>query len=423
MGDLGIEDLPGELPRLLQDHPAVFGVGVVAEIRALVDEAPPGRVHHDGEGVAVLLELIADREVAELWRVPFPAHRVAARPVAIGHRADIERHADPVAGIEPCPAHLGELPAGAEIARAPFVITLESAGGEHHRFRPDLLDAALALHLHPAHRHPVEDEVGRAVAVTDLDAPRGGDLVQRIDQPGTAAPGLDREPAPELELSVDLEGLSAPDRREAHALSAHPEQGVARPRDQQLDHVRIGAVLGDPGHVVVELVLGVGAEIGVGDLLVGEVRHQPLEVVDPVIDHPHGARGEARIAPRFVLVRAFEHQHPGAVLLRRQRRAQRRVAGAHDDDIELGIAHSTVSKPHPPADSTLSIVARGRDRRRVRNARRRIRKAIRPPGRPSSVPVRSSCRSRCGRAPARCRRGSAPGCGRGRGRGAPAAPP
>ena len=50
MGDLGIEDLPGELPRLLQDHPAVFGVGVVAEIRTLVDEAPPGGVHMMAKG-------------------------------------------------------------------------------------------------------------------------------------------------------------------------------------------------------------------------------------------------------------------------------------------------------------------------------------------------------------------------------------
>ena len=224
-----------------------------------------------------------------------------------------------------------------------------------------------------------------------------GDLVQRIDQPGTAAPGLDGEPAPELELAVHLEGLAAPDRREAHPLLAHPEEGVARPRDQELDHVGIGAVLGDPGHVVIELVLGVGAEIGVGDFLVGEVGHQRLEVVDPVIDHPHRARGEARVAARLVLVRALQHQHAGAVLLRRQRRADRRVAGADHDDIELGIAHSNLSNK---AHAGRAVPAG----RRLPDCRNRAPGAIRPPGRYPPARLRSSGRWRSGRAPARCRR-------------------
>ena len=34
-----VENLPGELARLLENDAAIFGVGVVAEIRALVDEA------------------------------------------------------------------------------------------------------------------------------------------------------------------------------------------------------------------------------------------------------------------------------------------------------------------------------------------------------------------------------------------------
>ena len=37
-----VEDLPGELARLLQHHAAVFRVGVVAEVGALVDEALAG---------------------------------------------------------------------------------------------------------------------------------------------------------------------------------------------------------------------------------------------------------------------------------------------------------------------------------------------------------------------------------------------
>ena len=344
----------------------------------------------------MLLELIAHREVAELGRVALPADGVAARPVAVGHRADVQRHADAVAGVEARAAHLGELPSGAEIARAPFVVALEAAGREHHRFRPDLLDPASGLHLDAAHRHAVEDQLRGPVAVADLDAPFRRDLVQRIDQPGAAAPGLDGEAAPELEPSVDLECLAAPDRREAHALFAHPEKGVARARDQQLDHVRIGAILRDPRHIVVELVLGVGAEIGIGDFLVGEVGHQCLEVVDPVIDDTHRAGREARIAAGFVLVGAFQHQHLSAVLLRRQRGAQRRVAGAHDDDIELRVAHSTVSKGHAPTRPAGGLV--------VAEDGVRVAVAIRRPGRYPPAPARSSGRWRSGRARARRRR-------------------
>ena len=39
MHDLAVEYLPSELTWLLQDHAAIFGVGVVAEVGALVDEA------------------------------------------------------------------------------------------------------------------------------------------------------------------------------------------------------------------------------------------------------------------------------------------------------------------------------------------------------------------------------------------------
>src|SRR3546814_15063289 len=36
--DLLVEHLPGELVRLVQYHPSVLGIGVVAEVGALVDE-------------------------------------------------------------------------------------------------------------------------------------------------------------------------------------------------------------------------------------------------------------------------------------------------------------------------------------------------------------------------------------------------
>ena len=96
--DLAIEDLPGELARLLPGStPTILGVGVVPEIGTFVDEALGLRIEHDTERVAVLLEAVADVEVSELGRVALPADRMTSRPVAARSGADVERHAQAVA--------------------------------------------------------------------------------------------------------------------------------------------------------------------------------------------------------------------------------------------------------------------------------------------------------------------------------------
>jgi hypothetical protein len=73
----------------------------------------------------VLLKAIADREVAELGRVHVPGNGVAARPVTGRAGADVERHADPVAQVEPGSPHLGEVPAWAEVSGAPLPVGLK----------------------------------------------------------------------------------------------------------------------------------------------------------------------------------------------------------------------------------------------------------------------------------------------------------
>ena len=156
-----VEHLPAELPRLHQDHAAVLGVGVVAEVGALVDEALAVGVDHHAEGVVVLLEVVADREVAELRRVAIPGHRVAARPVAGRHGVGIERHLDAVARVEARAAHLGQLPAGAHVARAPFGIGLEAARRQHDVARPDRAGLTAVLHAHALHAVVVGDEADR----------------------------------------------------------------------------------------------------------------------------------------------------------------------------------------------------------------------------------------------------------------------
>src|SRR5262249_7477129 len=213
-----VEDLPGELAGLLQHHAAVFGVGVVAEVGAFVDEPLTGGVDENGERVGVLLKLVADREVAELGGIHLPLHGVAAGPVAAGAGADIHRHADAVTGVEARAAHLGEVPARSEIARAPLGVGLKSAAREHHRLAAQLAFDAPVPDAYAHHPHAVADEAERARAVANLDATLGRGIGEHLDEAGAAADRLDGEAAPELELAVDLERLAAIDRDEAHAL-------------------------------------------------------------------------------------------------------------------------------------------------------------------------------------------------------------
>ncbi len=120
--------------------------------------------------------------------------------------------------------------------------------------------------------------------------------VQRVDQSRSAAPCLDREPAPEFEAPTDVEGLPPIDRLKAHALGAHPHHGLEAAAHQQLGQLGAGAVLGDAREVVEELVLGIGAEVSARLVLVGQIGHQAREVVDAAISDAHRARGEAAVA-------------------------------------------------------------------------------------------------------------------------------
>ena len=330
---LPVEDLPGELPGLVEDRPAVFGVGVVAEVRTLVDKTLALGVHHDAPRIAVLLELVSDPEIAEFGRVPFPADRVAARPVAGRRGAHVERHADHVSGVEARAAHLGKLPIGSEITGAPLRVRLEAAAREHHGLAPHFHRFVLALDAHAAHTVVVVDQFEGARRIPDVDALLLRGFGQRIDQPLATAPGLHRESAPELEAAVHLERLPAPDRNEAHAFRAHPRERLEAFRYQKLGEVGVAAVLRDATHIVEELVRGIGAEVRLCDLVVGEIGHERFQILHAVVYDAHRAGGEARVTAGLVRGRALEDQHACAMLARGERGAQRGVAAAHDDHI------------------------------------------------------------------------------------------
>ncbi len=201
----------------------------------------------------MLLEAVADGEIAEGRRITIPAHGVAARPMAPGHGACLDRHLDTVARIEARAAHLCQLPVWAEVAAAPFAIGLKAAGGQDHRAGAQLHGATVEARDDAVDPVVVMDQRQRPRIVPYHDAVLGGTLVQCLDEAGSTAPGFHRQAAPELEASVDIEGLPAVDRLEPHTLGPHPDHGLEALRHQQFRKVGIGPILGDSAHIVEEL--------------------------------------------------------------------------------------------------------------------------------------------------------------------------
>jgi hypothetical protein len=245
-----------------------------------------------------------------------------------------------VAGVEPGAAHLGQVPAGPEIARAPLGVGFKAAAGQHHRLGGDFVGDAADAGAHPLDPVVVGDQVQRPGLEGEGDALAARHRIERLDQARPAAPGLDRQPAPEFEPPVDAIGLPPPDRHEAHAGIAHPQHRRPAAVDQQVAQLRIGAVFGDPSHVVEELAGRIGPEIGAGGLGVGQVRHQGAQIVHPVIDAAKGAGGEAAVAAAQGLRRALQHQHRRALVRRRQGRAKGGVAGADHNHIDRPRRHA-----------------------------------------------------------------------------------
>src|SRR5277367_1297826 len=100
MRDFAIEDLPGELSGLFEHRAAVLGVGVVAEFRAFFNKTQAVSIDDDAEWVAMLLKAFANVEITKFGCIAIPSDGMASRPVAVGHRANFQCHADAVAGVE-----------------------------------------------------------------------------------------------------------------------------------------------------------------------------------------------------------------------------------------------------------------------------------------------------------------------------------
>src|SRR6202048_3068607 len=106
---------PGKHARKLDDLAAIFRIGMAVKVGALIDVALALGVDQNAERVVVLLELIADREIAIGRSVDVPRHRMGTGPMAVGPRADRHRHVEPGAHIESRTAHPRHFPPGAKV--------------------------------------------------------------------------------------------------------------------------------------------------------------------------------------------------------------------------------------------------------------------------------------------------------------------
>ena len=314
---------------------------------------------------------------------------MASRPVPIRHRPGFERHADPVPGVEARPPHPCEVPAGAEVAGAPLGVRFEPSAGEHHRPPPHRERALPPAHHDAAHRPAFLDERHRARFMEDPDALACAALLQILDQPRTAAPGLHREAAPEPETPVHPERLAAVGGLEADPLAAHPHQGVEAVLDEGLDQIRMAAEAGDARHVVVVLLARVPPEIRALDLPCGEVHHLD-EILDPFEYDPHRARGIAAVASALGLGRRLQNQHLRTLLPGGQRGAHGRVAGPGHDHVDLAIRH--LSGPPPGLTARGCAAGDGALRRSRPDAfpHRRHERRIGDNSRPDTTPAYAS---------------------------------
>ena len=146
--DLVVEYLHGHAHRLAQDLAAVFGVGVITKIRALVDETTALGVDDDAEGIGVLLIQLRDGTVTGRRRVQVPGNRVTAAPMAVRLRSDVQRHANAVPGVVGDAADFGQFPTGPQVTRAHLRVRLKAAAGENDRLGLQVLEP-----LRPLHRH------------------------------------------------------------------------------------------------------------------------------------------------------------------------------------------------------------------------------------------------------------------------------
>ncbi len=355
---LDVEDLPCDAARLVQDDAAELGVGVELEVLALVEEAQAPHVDEHAVRIRQAVGLVGELAVAVRRRVGVDRCRVAARPLAVRQRAQLHRHAQPVAGVVARAAHLGMVPGSPQIAGAPLRIRFEAAAAQHDGVARHFGESLGPLddHARDAAGLVLQESRDRAV-VADLNALPLGRAEPHRGEPNALVLRPDHGARRPLERVPHLDGRERDGRLHLDTLPLHPAGGVVGPADQDLRQLGIGAPVGDAQEISHEepVRVGLDAREEAGHLGLG-VRHEDAKVLGAVERDSQEPAAIVRVAatkrPRRLLQR---HDAPGALLAGGHRRRQGGIARAHHDDVVVahGGKHTRLQGGYTGADRSL----------------------------------------------------------------------
>ena len=102
---------------------------------------------------------------------------------------------------------------------------------------------------------------------------------------------------------------------------------------QRLGEIGVDEVLRHAPKIVEIGLPAVFAEVGAGDVGIAQVRHHALDVLRAVVNHAKAPAGELRVAAALFFRGALEQANLGALLRRRQSRAQSGVSSPDHYDI------------------------------------------------------------------------------------------
>ena len=178
---------------------------------------------------------------------------MAGRP-----RAEVEQHAQHLAGVVLGAAHLHHVGVAGEVARAHLRIGLEAARTRDHRLGHEIIAAVRAAHRHAFDPAQIAQHAADRRLEADLDAEALGDLPPLRELTGPATRHVDRDAALEIALAVDLGMLLQ--RLPPDAGLTHPVNGRIRLLDQRLRQLAVHAALGHAVEIGCKIVSAVGRD-------------------------------------------------------------------------------------------------------------------------------------------------------------------
>ena len=349
--NLGVEELPGALPGLFQHRLAVLGIGVIAKIPAFVDEAPALRINHDAEKVADLAVMFAlavgDVQIAVFLHLPIHGRGVGAAVAAVPRGAELQRHAQAVAGIVRRAAHPRGNPVLAHEFAAQFPAGFEAAAGQNDRRGVQSLRRAIGRpRLHARDPLPLDQQFAGRAGVLDAAAQAFEGRPFGLEQADALVVRAQGQTAPEDKAALLFEGLARVDRLELDLVLGQPVQGGQRFSDQDFLFPAQGPAVVEIAQVVAKLRGRVAAEIGARQARIAGIEQQRQQILPALVGKAHGAGGVLGVAAGHGRRRFFDDLHPGAPFGGRDAGAQGGIARADHDNVDVVVADGLLSFTH-----------------------------------------------------------------------------